>query len=142
MVQSIDHVAIAVPTGQMDAMIQVYEKMGFTVHHEENVYGTDQVREVMMRVGPSDSFIQLLEPLSPESPVAKQVEKNNGRAAIAHIAFRVSDIEATFIHYKNEGVQIIDQTPRMGGSGATVFFTHPKSTSVLLEVVQPPEGDH
>lgn len=137
MVQSIDHVAIAVPQGQLDAMIENYKKMGFSVFHEENVYGTDQVREVMLRVGDSDSFLQLLEPLTPESPVAKQVEKNNGRAAIAHIAFRVDDIQQEFDTLTAEGVQIIDKAPRKGGSGATVFFTHPKSTSVLLEVVQP-----
>ncbi|HEY0867270.1 MAG TPA: VOC family protein [Fimbriimonas sp.] len=140
MITSIDHVAIAVPQGQLDNMIETYKKMGFSVHHEENVYGTDQVREVMMRVGESDSYLQLLEPLTPDSPVAKQVEKNNGRAAIAHIAFRTADILATFGEMKDGGIQIIDTEPRRGGSGATVFFTHPKSTSVLLEVVEP--GGH
>jgi methylmalonyl-CoA/ethylmalonyl-CoA epimerase len=137
MIESIDHVAIAVPLGQLDGMIEVYKKMGFSVEHEENVYGTDQVREVMLRVGETDTFLQLLEPLTPDSPVAKQVEKNNGRAAIAHIAFKTRDIGSTFEELRSEGVQVIDAAPRKGGSGATVFFTHPKSTSVLLEVVQP-----
>lgn len=146
--ENIDHVAIAVPQGQLDAQIRVYEKLGFSVYHEEKVEGTDQVREVMLRVGNSDNFLQLLEPLSPESPVAKQVEKNGGRAAMAHVAFKVDDIQAAFDALTADGVKIIDKAPRKGGSGAMVFFIHPKTTEesalgILYEVVQPPaEGSH
>lgn len=138
----IDHVAIAVPQGQLDALIETYKKLGLTVQHEESVYGTDQVREVMMKVGDSQNYIQLLEPLNADSPVAKQVEKNGGRAAIAHIALQVGDIQLAFDDLTASGVQIVDKAPRKGGSGATVFFTHPKSTSVLLEVVQEAEEKH
>lgn len=142
--KQIDHVAVAVPQGQLDGMIKVYEKMGFTLHHEEKVEGTDQVREVMMRIGETDSYLQLLEPLSPDSPVAKQVEKNGGRAALAHVAFRVDDIDQTFEALKATGINIVDAAPRKGGSGATVFFIHPKTHAdgalgVLYEVVQPGE---
>jgi len=145
--QCIDHVAVAVPQGQLDAMIEVYKKLGFTVHHEEKVYGTDQVSEVMMRVGESENYLQLLEPLSPDSPVAKQVEKNGGRAALAHVAFKVPDIQASFEQMKAYGINIIDAAPRKGGSGATVFFVHPKTHAegalgVLYEVVQEAEKGH
>ncbi len=145
---NIDHVAIAVPQGQLDGMIEVYKKMGLEVSHEEKVYGTDLVREVMIRVGGSDNYLQLLEPLGPESPVAKQVEKSGGRAALAHVAFRVDNIQETFDAMKEEGINIIDKAPRKGGSGATVFFIHPKTTAeaslgVLYEVVEPPkESSH
>jgi methylmalonyl-CoA/ethylmalonyl-CoA epimerase len=143
---NIDHVAIAVPQGQLDNMLAVYKKMGLTVYHEESVYGTDQVREVMLKVGDSDNYLQLLEPLAPESPVAKQVEKNGGRAALAHVAFRVDDIQTTFDAMKEEGINIIDKAPRKGGSGATVFFIHPKTSEegalgVLYEVVEPPKEE-
>lgn len=142
----IDHVAIAVPQGQLDGMIAVYEKLGFSVVHEENVYGTDQVREVLLRVGESENLLQLLEPLTPESPVAKQVEKAGGRASLAHVAFRTEDAQASFDAMKADGFNIIDAGPRAGSRGTTVFFVHPKTHAeaalgVLYEVVQEgPEG--
>lgn len=146
--KNIDHVAVAVPLGQLDGMLEVYKTLGLSVVHEEKVLGKDQVREVMVRVGNSDNYLQLLEPLTPESPVAKQVEKNNGRPAIAHVAFKVGDIQAAFDTLKAAGIKIIDAAPRKGGSGATVFFVHPKTTEesalgILVEIVQPPvEGGH
>jgi methylmalonyl-CoA/ethylmalonyl-CoA epimerase len=140
----IDHVAISVPLGQLDAQIAVYEGMGFAVVHREEVYGTDQVREVLLSVGDGGSLIQLLEPLSPESPVAKQIDKNGGRGGLAHIAFRVEDAQAAFDQLKAEGYNIIDPAPRAGSRGTTVFFMHPKthpngSLGVLYEFVQ--EGE-
>lgn len=141
----IDHVAIAVPLGQMDTQIALYQKMGFTVVHEEEVYGGDQVREVLLQVGDGPNLIQLLEPLTPESPVAKQLEKNGGRGGLAHIAFRVADIQKAFDYLKANGFKIIDPAPRKGSRGTTVFFVHPKTTEAaafgyLFEVVQ--EGAH
>ena len=89
--------------------------------------------------------MQLLEPLTPESPVARQIEKNGGRGGMAHIALRVADIRKAFVHLKENGFKIIDQAPRQGSRGTTVFFVHPKTTETaafgyLLEVVQ--EGAH
>lgn len=144
--RGIDHVAIAVPLGQMDAQIALYQKMGFEVIHEEKVYGGDQVREVLLRIGDSENLIQLLEPLMEESPVAKQIEKQGGRGGLAHVAFRVDDIEATYQALKADGFNLIDPSPRAGSRGTTVFFMHPKSHTsegalgVLYEFVQ--EGDH
>jgi len=143
--QHIDHVAIAVPLGQMDAQIALYEMLGFTVVHEEEVYGGDQVREVLLRVGQSDNLIQLLQPLTEESPVSKQIEKQGGRGGLAHIAYRVDDIQAAFDDLKAKGFNIIDAAPRNGSRGTKVFFMHPKSHTskgslgVLFEFVQ--EGD-
>ncbi len=89
--------------------------------------------------------MQLLEPLSAESPVAKQIEKNGGRGGFAHIALRVADIQKAFGYLKEKGFQIIDAAPRPGSRGTTVFFVHPKTTETtalgyLIEVVQ--EGKH
>lgn len=143
----IDHVAVAVPRGQLDGMIEVYRSMGCRVVHEESIYGTDQVREVMLRVGDSDNMIQLLEPLTDESPVAKQIEKNGGRAALAHVAFRVESAQATFDAFRESDINTVESEPRLGGSGSSVFFIHPKthpsaSLGVLYEVVQPAEEGH
>ena len=140
--QGIDHVAIAVPMGQMDAQVALYRKMGFEVVHEEKVSGGDQVREVLLRIGESENLIQLLEPLSEGSPVAKQIEKQGGRGGLAHVAFRVTEIQKAFEVLKEEGFNIIDEAPRPGSRGTTVFFMHPKSHAtdgalgVLYEFVQ------
>jgi methylmalonyl-CoA/ethylmalonyl-CoA epimerase len=87
----------------------------------------------------------LLEPLSAESPVAKQLEKSGGRGGFAHVAFRVSDIQAAFDHMKASGFNIIDPAPRNGSRGTKVFFVHPKTTPTasfgyLMEVVQEGNG--
>ena len=66
--------------------------MGFQEVHREDVLGGDQVREVLLQVGDGPNLVQLLEPLTPESPVAKQIEKNGGRGGLAHVALRVADI--------------------------------------------------
>lgn len=126
-VDGIDHVAIAVPTGQLEAQVSLYEKMGFEVEHREEVYGGDQVREVLLRVGESESLIQLLEPLNAESPVAKQIERQGGRGGLAHVAFRVKSARTAYDVLKGAGFSIIDAGPRPGSRGTTVFFMHPKS---------------
>ena len=88
-----DHVAIAVCPGDLEAHVRLYEALGFTEIHREDVLGTDQVREVLLQVGDGPNLVQLLEPLTPESPVAKQIEKNGGRGGMAHVALRVTDIQ-------------------------------------------------
>jgi len=119
--------------------------MGFKEVHREDVLGGDQVREVLLQVGDGPNLVQLLEPLSPESPVAKQLEKNGGRGGLAHVAFRVTDIGKAFDYLKDNGFKVIDKAPRRGSRGTTVFFVHPKTTETaafgyLFEVVQ--EGAH
>jgi methylmalonyl-CoA/ethylmalonyl-CoA epimerase len=115
--------------------------MGFTEIHREDVLGKDQVREVLLRIGEGPNLIQLLEPLTAESPVSKQIEKNGRRGGFAHIALRVKDIQQAFDSLKSKGFQIIDASPRPGSRGTTVFFMHPKTTQAaalgyLIEVVQ------
>ena len=131
----IDHVAIAVPAGQLDAMVGRYRKLGFTEVHREEVYGKHQVREVLLRTGASENLVQLLEPLSAESPVAKQIEKNGGRGGFAHLAFRVKDIHAAYQAMKEAGFNLT-QEPGPGSRGTMIFFVHPKDFSYLIEVVQ------
>ena len=137
----VDHVAVAVNAGELESHVAAYLAMGFTEVHREDVLGTDQVREVLLRVGDGPNLVQLLAPLTPESPVARQLEKNGGRGGLAHVAFRVSDIKAAFEHLRQHGFRIIDPAPRPGSRGTTVFFVHPKTTTdaafgYLIEVVQ------
>lgn len=131
----IDHVAIAVPAGQLDTMVDRYKKLGFTELHREEVYGRHQVREVLLRIGASENLVQLLEPLSDESPVAKQLEKNGGRGGFAHLAFRVKDIHVAYQTMKEAGFNLT-QEPGPGSRGTMIFFVHPKDFSYLIEVVQ------
>ena len=136
-----DHVAIAVRPGELDTHVQAYRALGFTEIHREDVLGSDQVREVMLQVGDGPNLVQLLEPLTPESPVARQIERNGGRGGMAHVALRVVDIHAAFDDMKAKGFHIIDAAPRPGSRGTTVFFVHPRTTDAaafgyILEVVQ------
>ncbi|KYF56037.1 glyoxalase [Sorangium cellulosum] len=137
----IDHIAIAVPAGQLDEQVRAYEMLGFREVHREEVKGGDQVREVMLRIGDSDNHVQLLEPLSPASPVQKLIDKSGGRGGFAHVAYRVRDVQVAFDELKARGFRIIDAAPRPGSRGTTIFFVHPKSREdapfgYLIEVVQ------
>ncbi len=134
----IDHVAIAVPTGQLQAQIDAYQSLGFTEVHREEVLGGDQVREVLLRFGDGPNLVQLLEPLSVDSPVARQIQKNGGRGGFAHIAYRVSSALAAYQAMQASGFQLIDPAPRKGSRGTTVFFVHPKSLGMLIEIVEAP----
>lgn len=131
----VDHVAIAVPQGQLDAQVEKYKALGFTELHREEVHAKHMVREVLLRIGEGPNLIQLLEPLSPESPVAKQIEKNGGRGGFAHLAFRVKDIHAAYAFMKEKGFNLT-QEPGPGSRGTMIFFVHPKDFSYLIEVVQ------
>jgi methylmalonyl-CoA/ethylmalonyl-CoA epimerase len=141
----VDHIAISVPQGSLEAHVDAYKRLGFTEMHREDVLGGDQVREVLLQIGSGPNLLQLLEPLTAESPVAKQLEKNGGRGGFAHVAFRVENIQRAFDYMKENGYKIIDDAPRNGSRGTKVFFVHPKTTEqaafgYLMEVVQ--EGSH
>ena len=135
----IDHVAISVPQGQLDAQVAAYELLGFREIHREEVHGKDMVREALLQIGGGPNLIQLLEPLSAESPVQKLMEKNGGRGGFAHVAFRVKSAQKAFEAMKAKGFNIIDAAPRAGSRGTTVFFVHPKSFGFLMEIVEEPE---
>jgi methylmalonyl-CoA/ethylmalonyl-CoA epimerase len=144
--QFVDHVAISVPRGQLDAQVCAYKMLGFRELHREEVYGTDQVRESLLQVGDSQNLIQLLEPLSDDSPVQKAIDKAGGRGGLAHVAFRVKNAQVAFDYLKQKGFRIIDAAPRPGSRSTTVFFLHPKSREdnpfgVLFECVEDP-GSH
>jgi methylmalonyl-CoA/ethylmalonyl-CoA epimerase len=100
--------------------------------------GTEEVASQLVRVAfltVGESKIELLEPTSPESPVAKFLEKNG--PGTHHVAYEVADIEAAIASLTAQGVRMIDQAPRGGAHGAKIAFIHPKSSGgVLTEICQ------
>jgi methylmalonyl-CoA/ethylmalonyl-CoA epimerase len=144
-IKFIDHVAIAVRQGELDRQVEAYKMLGFHEVHREEVRGVDQVREVLLRVGDGTNLIQLIEPMAADSPVQKLIERNGGRGGLAHIAFRVESAQQAFDAMKDNGFQLIDDAPRKGSRGTTVFFVHPKSRvdnpfGFLIEIVEDPES--
>jgi methylmalonyl-CoA/ethylmalonyl-CoA epimerase len=144
-IKFVDHVAIAVKQGDLEGQVEAYRMLGFRETHREEVLGSDQVREVLLEVGCGPNLIQLLEPLNPDSPVQKMIERNGGRGGLAHVAFRVESAQQAFNVMLADGFQIIDKAPRKGSRGTTVFFVHPKSRAenpfgFLIEIVEVPES--
>lgn len=144
-IKFVDHVAIAVKEGDLDGQVKAYEMLGFREVHREEVLGVDQVREALLQIGDGPNLIQLLEPLGPDSPVQKIIERNGGRGGLAHVAFRVESAQEAFDAMRASGFQLIDKAPRKGSRGTTVFFVHPKSRSdnpfgLLIEIVEASES--
>jgi len=127
----IDHVAIAVR--DLDAAIAWYrEAFGCEVDHRE-VVESDGVEEALLRV--ADSYIQLLTPTRPDSPVAGFLERRG--EGIHHVGYRVADCAAALERVKAAGHRVIDEAPRPGSRGTTVAFLHPKGAlGTLIELVQ------
>ena len=127
----IDHLGIAVHS--IEAAMPLYTGMlGLELHEIEEVED-QKVRTAVFPVG--ESRIELLEPTSPDSPVAKFLEKRG--EGIHHVALGVQDVAAALARLKAEGARLIDEAPRKGAGGAMIAFVHPKSTGgVLLELCQ------
>ncbi|MCM3873006.1 MAG: methylmalonyl-CoA epimerase [Pyrinomonadaceae bacterium] len=128
----IDHIGIA--TRQLkEATALWHDALGLEVDSSEEV-GEQGVRIAMLPIG--ETHIELLEPLTPDSPIGKFLDKRG--PGIHHIAIRVDDILAALRQMKEKGARLIDETPRVGAGGCLVAFIHPSSTNgVLLELVQP-----
>jgi methylmalonyl-CoA/ethylmalonyl-CoA epimerase len=127
----IDHVAIAV--NDLEAAIAFYrDTYGAEVSHRE-VVESDGVEEALIKV--SDSYIQLLTPTRPDSPVAKYLERKG--EGLHHVGYRVADCAAALEAVKASGGRAIDEAPRPGSRGTTVAFLHPKGGfGTLVELVE------
>jgi len=135
---AIDHVGIAVP--DLDEAIRFYtETYGMRVLHEET--NEEQgVREAMVGVGATDSCLQLLAPLSPESTIAKFLERSG--PGLQQLALRVTDVEEVAAILRERGMRLLYDAPRRGTSDSRVNFIHPKDAGgVLFELVEP-AGSH
>ena len=131
---AIDHVGVAVP--DLDEAIAFYrDSYGMELAHEE-INEEQGVREAMMRVGDSGSCIQLLAPLSPESTIAKFLDRNG--EGIQQLAYRVEDIDAVCATLRERGLRLLYDTPKRGTSNSRVNFIHPKDArGILVELVEP-----
>jgi methylmalonyl-CoA/ethylmalonyl-CoA epimerase len=131
---AIDHVGVAVP--DLDEAIAFYESTyGMRLLHEER--NEEQgVREAMMGVGDSGSCIQLLAPLSPESTIAKFLDRSG--QGIQQLAYRVEDLDAVCATLRERGMRLLYDTPKRGTSDSRVNFIHPKDArGILVELVEP-----
>jgi methylmalonyl-CoA epimerase len=127
----IDHIAIAVK--DIEAAIAYYQNaFGATVDHRE-VVESDGVEEALLKV--AESYIQLLTPTKPDSPVAKSLEKRG--EGLHHIGYRVNNCAEALAAMIAAGATPLDKAPRPGSRGTTVAFIHPKgSFGTLIELVQ------
>ena len=135
---AIDHVGIAVP--DLDEAIDFYtETFGMRVAHEET--NEEQgVREAMLSVGGEPvgtaSCLQLLAPLSPESTIAKFLDRSG--PGMQQLAYRVTDVEQVAAVLRERGVRLLYDAPKRGTSDSRVNFVHPKDAGgVLVELVEP-----
>ncbi len=134
----IDHVGIAV--ADLDAAIEMYEtSFGMRCVHTE-VNEEQGVREAMLEIGDSGSYLQLLAPLAPDSTIGKFLDKNG--PGIQQMAYRVDSIDEVSEHLRSQGLRLLYDAPKNGTAGSRVNFVHPKSAGgVLVELVEPgPNG--
>jgi methylmalonyl-CoA/ethylmalonyl-CoA epimerase len=137
MLQRIDHLGIAVRS--LEDSIPYYEKaLGLNCERIEEV-ASQKVRTAFFHVG--ETHLELLEPTSPESPIAKFLEKNP-HGGIHHVAFATDDIQNQLAQAKDAGCQLINETPVDGAGGKLVAFLHPKSTHGVLTEFCAPSPSH
>ncbi len=128
---NLDHVAIAV--ADLDAAVDRYRELYNVEPLYREVVEEQGVEEAMIPVG--GSFVQLLRPTSPDTPVGRFLERRG--EGLHHVAYAVPDIEAALEHLRQEGAQLIDEVPRIGGRGARIAFVHPRTVSgTLTELVE------
>lgn len=125
----IEHIGIAVKS--IEEALKYYENiLGLKCYAIEEVQD-QKVKTAFLKIG--ETKLELLEATSSESPIAKFIEKRG--EGIHHIAFETDKIEETLNEIKNEGIRLIDETPRKGAEGLQIAFLHPKSTNgVLTEI--------
>ena len=131
---AVDHVGVAVP--DYDAGIAFYQDVfGLRVVHEE-VNEEQGVREAMLAVGDGDTRLQLLAPLTPESTIARFLERSG--PGLQQVAYRVDDVEAVSAALRERGLRLLYDEPRRGTADSRINFVHPKDAGgVLVELVQP-----
>ncbi|MGE4319077.1 MAG: methylmalonyl-CoA epimerase [Deferribacterales bacterium] len=125
MLEKIDHIGIAV--NNLEEAVKFYTTMGIKPNHFEEVE-SQKVKVAFIKVG--ESNIELLEPTSPESPIAKYIEKKG--EGIHHIAYAVANIDKALKKLKEDGAKLINEEPMDGAHGKKVAFVHPKSVNGVL----------
>ena len=133
--QKIDHIGIAVYS--IEKALPFYKDVIGIEHQLIEEIESQQVRVAMLAIG--EVNIELLEPTSAESPIAKFLEKNG--EGMHHIAFATDAIEAKLEKAKESGVRVLHEVPFAGAHGKLVAFLHPKSChGILTEFCQESES--
>ncbi|MEN9977420.1 MAG: methylmalonyl-CoA epimerase [Bacteroidota bacterium] len=127
----IEHIGIAV--SNLEDAIKTYTELLNTPCYKTEEVASEGVKTAFFQIG--DSKIELLEATHDESPIAKFIAKKG--QGIHHIAFDVTDIEASMAAYKEKGFQLLNEIPKNGADNKLVAFIHPKSANgVLVELCQ------
>jgi methylmalonyl-CoA/ethylmalonyl-CoA epimerase len=135
MLRRIDHLGIAVAS--IDAARKFWEALGLEIERIEEV-PQEGVRVAMLRLG--EAWIELLEPTSPDSPVAKFLERRG--PGIHHLCLASDDLQEDDARLRAAGVELLRPQPTAGAGGSRVQFVHPKSGGgVLIELAQPAERE-
>lgn len=130
MARKINHIGIAVNNIQ-EFMTLYRDVLGLKFAGEE-VVEDQKVKVAFFDIG--ESRIELLEPTSPESPIAKFIEKRG--EGMHHLAVSSDNVEAELEEMKKKGVKLVDEVPRRGAHGTKIAFIHPKETKILLELTE------
>lgn len=135
-ISHIEHIGIAVPN--LAEAIKYYENVLGLKCYKQEVVEDQKVTTAFFKVG--DTKIELLEATTPESTIAKFIEKNGGRGGMHHMAFAVEDgVANALAEAEEKGIKLIDKAPRKGADGLQIAFLHPKSTeAVLTELCEDP----
>ena len=130
----LDHIGIAVSS--IDQAVGVYEALGLKETRRELV-GSQAVRTAFLPIG--DTRLELLEPVGPDSPVAKFLAKRG--PGIHHVCFAVPDLEGALADLRDRGFRLVDESPVPGADGRRVAFLHPSAgQGVLIELSEGTSG--
>ena len=127
----IEHIGIAIKSAEVS--VPLFNKLYNTEPYKIEIVESEKVKTIFYQVGPNK--MELLEATSPESTIAKFIEKKG--EGIHHIAYEVDDIYAEISRLKAEGFEFIHNEPKQGADNKLIAFLHPKSTNgVLIELCQ------
>lgn len=128
----LDHVAIA--SSDLERTIKVYEDIGFVFDEKREIVESQKVKTAFAHVD-QNAHIEILEPTSKESTIAKFIEKNG--EGIHHLCFRVENVKEKQTEMTQKGYRFIYEEPFVGAGNCLVNFIHPKSSNgVLIEISQ------
>lgn len=131
MLKKVDHIGVAVKS--LESIKKFYKEIFNLEPSFEETVEEQMVRVVGFKIG--ETNIEYLEPSGEQSPIAKFLSSKG--EGIHHLAFSVTDIAAVMQDMKLQGIQLIDEAPRIGAEGKKIAFVHPKSLhGVLLELSQ------
>ena len=131
---TVNHIGIATPS--LDESVELWSKLGFSP--SEDKINEDQGVKIRYLKGSGNTRIELLEPLSEESPVGRFIESRG--PGVQQIAIDVEDIDSMISDLVGIGVRMVSEVPVIGSDGLRIAFVHPSSTGgVLIELVESPK---